>query len=623
MDPKEKKQARRLAKPHGEKATTALKVFEIDFASLPRHRVGEMSWRIGSAASKNQKKKKKKKHAAGGEAMELEGLDEDVAKKRRAAMETLKITADAFKGAYPELVRQRFSSKVMQTLLKYGSEDQKATVCSELKGHWKDVSMDKFGHMVLLKVLYWGSPQQRIDIHSELQGSYRKLCVHNVSAKLVDLIYASSMESDTGIGWSILHELISNEFRVLKPVGLSPLKDILEEKEPARAGAIKKDCLSIISKAFDKNCVTRPIIALIKQYWEAVGWKEKDDLLIVLRAQASKLRISSDGAEMLNQALAYGSAKNRKAIVKSFKEHVGEMALDPDSCVALLRAMVCVDDTKLLKEQLVVPLLSTSTAELAEICTDSIGHLAVVQLLVANSTSYVPKHMLDRLQPVQRPNPKKDNELAPTTKKPQEKRRAELAAAALPGLLDFVEKDVHGLATDEFGCRVLEQVVLTCSEVQSNPEDHLSKCLGEGERETTIARLQALVKSIAKLSVEVEEEDEDDDDDDDDEEAPSPLAEDRIGHRLLKRLVKAKVGGGDDAKGDLGMMILEAMEGGMAEKWTRGNRSAFVLSAILEFGSEAAKKRLLDLLKPLQSDLQNDKNASKGTKVLVKCASSR
>jgi len=70
------------------------------------------------------------------------------------------------------------------------------------------------------------------------------------------------------------------------------------------------------------------------------------------------------------------------------------------------------------------------------------------------------------------------------------------------------------------------------------------------------------------------------------------------------------------------MMLLDAMESGMADKWTRGNRSAFVLSAILEFGSKAARKRLLQLLKPLHSELNNDKKASKGTKVLVKCAAS-
>eukprot|EP00466_Bigelowiella_natans_P006617 jgi/Bigna1/147534/aug1.190_g22242 len=53
------------------------------------------------------------------------------------------------------------------------------------------------------------------------------------------------------------------------------------------------------------------------------------------------------------------------------------------------------------------------------------------------------------------------------------------------------------------------------------------------------------------------------------------------------------------------------------------SRDKAVLREVPSSVSEAAKKRLLALLKPLQSELQNDKNASKGTKVLVKCASSR
>lgn len=385
LDPKEQRLQRKLAKPHGAQAQEATKVFSVDFSKLPKARVGVISWKHDPIKARKKAERGKDKPPKESK----EGAQE--------AMQKLAQAAEAFKGCYPELARQRCASKVMQTLLKYGEVAQRETVCTELKGQWPSLCVDKYGHMVLLKVLYWGSPEQRLAIHGELTSNYRKLAVHSVAAKIVDFVYASAMLSDPDVGFSILHELISDQFRVLKPIGNKTLEEIVNEgggSTGTKGAATMGDCLRLISKALDKNCFTRPVAALARQFWDAASWKQRDSLTSLLRGSVDKLQISEEGAGLAMRMLGAGSAKNRKHIVKSIKPIAADLSMDPDAVGVVLQALACVDDTKLLNDCITSQLVGN----LADLMDDPAGHKALSQLLAVNSKSYLSEAQIKQLQ---------------------------------------------------------------------------------------------------------------------------------------------------------------------------------------------------------------------------------
>eukprot|EP00070_Physeter_catodon_P036487 XP_028343381.1 uncharacterized protein LOC114485780 [Physeter catodon] len=114
----------------------------------------------------------------------------------------------------------------------------------------------------------------------------------------------------------------------------------------------------------------------------------------------------------------FATAKQRKTLVKELKKHVVSMAKNAVDCVFVLRLLCTVDDTRLLREGVLQPLL----ANVREIIVDPYGQLVLLQLLEdsAELSRYLPPYYMRLLKLP-----------SPTSLKPMEVRLSELREPVL------------------------------------------------------------------------------------------------------------------------------------------------------------------------------------------------
>ena len=104
-----------------------------------------------------------------------------------------------------------------------------------------------------------------------------------------------------------------------------------------------------------------------------------------------------EGAEVSCRAIAAGTAKDRKKIVKAVKSHVHRLVTDEWGHTVLMTLLSMTDDTALLKK--------TLGPELVEIIPELISHKhgrrVLLQLLAPDTPRYVPAWMQEWIHPAE------------------------------------------------------------------------------------------------------------------------------------------------------------------------------------------------------------------------------
>lgn len=154
-------------------------------------------------------------------------------------------------------------------------------------------------------------------------------------------------------------------------------KDALEKSaQPAKT---LEDLKEILMKIVGKPVLGHSIIHhVFLEFFKNADENSRSEMIRALGGSVIEMLHTKDGSRVAMQCLWHGTAKDRKAIVKSFKTHVVKIAKEEHGHMVLLAAFDCVDDTKLVD--------STVTAELLreplELMTSASGQ-KVLSYLVA------------------------------------------------------------------------------------------------------------------------------------------------------------------------------------------------------------------------------------------------
>lgn len=190
------------------------------------------------------------------------------------------------------------------------------------------------------------------------------------------------------------------------------------------------------------------------------------------------LAFTSSGARLVRRALAFSSAKDRKALLKPYKDHVEMLAFDPHGHTILLAAMEVIDDT-VLTSKFIFPTLvaanKTSAEDRAQYISEMAHHLTarIVLLypLLPTSTSTTSTNTTRWLIQPDSPTALALSELHTlraslgTSKKDPATRHQELTRALLTqsdnALLTTIPLIASKLAETSFGCQMMQEILLS------------------------------------------------------------------------------------------------------------------------------------------------------------------
>ena len=371
-------------------------------------------------------------------------------------------------GRVKEFVLKHDSVRVIQTALKYANPDQKKMIAKELKGEYRGLSESKYAKFLIGKVLVHGDEEIRDMIVPELYGHVRRLIKHPEASWILDDIYRGAATPTQKA--LLLREWYGAEYAIFKlSDGQSTSADLkaLIAENPEKRTPILRSLHDLINQLVQKKTTGFTMLhdAMLqyylnvlpdseegKEFVELLKGDEEGDLL-------KNLAFTKSGSRLVCLALAHGNAKDRKQILKTYKNTIQTLAFDTYGHQVILAAYDVIDDTVLTSKTIfpeLFPKESKAEAQYELIMSYIMSlnaRIPLLYLFAGKLDAYLlteDKDILSEIYSIR----------TTTSKKEPETRRKELANALSPILLPLISAHAEKLVQTSFGCQFMGEVLL-------------------------------------------------------------------------------------------------------------------------------------------------------------------
>jgi pumilio family protein 6 len=371
-------------------------------------------------------------------------------------------------GRIKDFVLKHDSVRVVQTAIKYANPEQKRLIARELKGTYRQLSESRYAKFLIGKLLVQGDDEIRDIIVPEFYGHVRRLIKHPEASWILDDIFRGvATRTQKAV---ILREWYGAEFSLFGRDSTEKLPGDLADiltADPGKRAPIMRSLYELINYLIQKKMTgftllhdamlqyflnVKPSTEEITDYLELIKGDEEGDLL-------KNLAFTRSGSRVVCLALAYGTAKDRKQILKTYKDTLQLMAADPNGHIVILTAYEVIDDTILTSKSIFPELLSKDAGKQVENIVFSANNInsrtTLLYLFQGRSKVLFPASIAADIAILE----EIDTIRTTTSKKDPENRRNELAKALSPYLLKAIEAAAADLVATSFGCQFITEVL--------------------------------------------------------------------------------------------------------------------------------------------------------------------
>ncbi|KAI1137021.1 ARM repeat-containing protein [Hypoxylon sp. FL0543] len=363
--------------------------------------------------------------------------------------------------------------RVVQTAIKYATPERRKMIAKELKGAYPLLAESKYAKFLIGKLLVKGDEEVRDMIVPEFFGKVRKLINHPEASWILDDIYRGIATKEQKA--ILLREWYGPEFHIFRQAQqgetapTAELSKILEEN-PSKRGPTMKYLRDMTNQLIQKKMTgftmlhdamyqyyinVKPGSEEAKEYMETIKEDENGDLL-------KNMAFTKSGARLVCLLLAHGSAKDRKQILKTYKDTFQLMSTDPYGHLIILAAYDLIDDTVLTSKSIISELIGKTEQDEASNIVISANNLNArltirYPLEGASKALFDAGHaddlkLLEELWEIRKTTSKKDPET----------RRKELVAALSPQLLAAIAASPLDLISTSHGSQLVTEALLSC-----------------------------------------------------------------------------------------------------------------------------------------------------------------
>jgi len=329
---------------------------------------GKPDWNKIKQETKVKKQHKKKKKLGGEEKYdafkkatklweELRDEKTGVAQKKKLCSQV----AQLFYGNVTAWIRNAGGSRMLQHLVEHGDAEIRRRLFAEIDSKETVLAFTKDTHdqKVVMKFIRHGTKEQRAKILGYFSGKIVSLTKHNIATHVIELAYGEFSTAPQRA--AMLQEFFGAMFALFKEEDVRSLSDVLQkhpDQKKAVMAALQRGLQAMLHKGVLNNTL---ILSLMREYMLFSDEAERQTVVESIQDGLLAVVHTRDGARIAQLCLWNGSAKQRKAILKSFKEHLMEVATTEHANTVLMAALDCVDDTKFLAKAVIDPLLANTT----------------------------------------------------------------------------------------------------------------------------------------------------------------------------------------------------------------------------------------------------------------------
>ena len=371
-------------------------------------------------------------------------------------------------GRVKDFVFKHDSVRVIQTALKYANLDQKKMIARELKGEYRILAESRYAKFLIGKMLVRGDEETRDMVVPELYGHVRRMIKHAEASWILDDIYrgiATPSQKAT-----LLREWYGAEFAIFKSSEQGPMSADLKQllaQHPEKKTPIMRSLRDLINLLVQKKTTGFTMLHdAMLQYFLNVqpGSEEATDFIELLKGGEEgdllkNLAFTDSGARLVCLALAYGNAKDRKQILRTYKDTIHILAYDSHGHRVILAVYDVIDDTVLVSKSVFPELVGKDPSSeeqqqsLLASTTDLSARITLLYPFCGEAKAILPNEDLKLLNEIHRAR-------TTTSKKDPEVRRKELIASLSPPLLQLIASYATELVATSFGCQFISEVLL-------------------------------------------------------------------------------------------------------------------------------------------------------------------
>lgn len=375
-------------------------------------------------------------------------------------------------GRVREFVLKHDASRVIQTALKYGSAAQRRMVAEELRGEFHALAEGRYAKFLVGKLLSYGDEAIRDLVVPDFYGRVRRMIRHPEASWILDDVYRGA--ATRGQKAVLLREWFGAEYAIFqKRAGdagetTAELEEIFA-RNPEKRSSVMRYLWEMINQLVQKKTTAFTMLhdAMLQYHLNVTpGSEEANEFLELLKGDEEgdlmkNLAFTKPGARVASLAFAHGTAKDRKLLLRVYKDTVKVMAYDINAHQVLLCACEVIDDTVLLSKSIFGELLPKDVGEASEeqlqdllgMVTD-LNSRPVVLLPFSSKPKAIlsdsARAVLDEVYRIRTATSRKDPEV----------RKKELAKAASPALVSLIAQRAGDLATSGFGCHFMTEVLV-------------------------------------------------------------------------------------------------------------------------------------------------------------------
>lgn len=378
-------------------------------------------------------------------------------------------------GRIKEFVFKHDSVRVVQCALKYATPEQRTQIAEELKGSYRELAESKYAKFLVAKLISEDKSQTVRDVVvPEFYGHVKRLIRHPEASWIMDDIYRTLATPEQKA--RLLREWYGGEFAVSglhdekEGVGATADLAVILKESPGKRGPVMSYLKEMTNQLVQKKTTGFTMLhdALLQYFLNCtVGSPEHTEFLEMLRDDEEgdlfkNLAFTKSGSRVVRLALAYGTPKDRRNILKHYKTHIKLMAGDVHAHMVLLAAFEVIDDTVMTAKAITPELVGkdldaeTRNQELLGLVAHINGRIPLLHVMAKEDEK--PKWLLDTPHHDMLSEVREIRKL--TSKKDPETRRVELNKAIAQPLHDFIAAQAETLVQTSYGCQFIGEVLI-------------------------------------------------------------------------------------------------------------------------------------------------------------------
>ncbi|KAF3929199.1 hypothetical protein AA313_de0203198 [Arthrobotrys entomopaga] len=390
--------------------------------------------------------------------------------------ERKKLTDELFTivtGRVKELVFKHDASRVIQTAVKYGSAERRQEIARELKGDYVQLAESAYGKYLVVKLMHYGNSSTREMIISEFYGHVRRMAKHREACYVIDDAYREYSNPQQKA--AIIREFYGVEYALFKDGSKdSSLRTLLDEN-PEKRPLIMKSLWELINQMVEKNMTFLTILhkAMLEYILNVKAeTSEAAELIEQVKENLGTIAFSKDGAQVIMRCFAWGTAKDRKVMLKNLKPSIQDLYADEHGCMVLVAIFDVVDDTVLVSKT-VFPEIQGKLDD-GSAGTHAVARIPLLYPLAGRETRLMHPQKIEMLEGIDKIREK-------TSKKDPKVRQQELRKALSPALLKTVVDHAAELAAVPVGGQFISEVLISADGDKSTAAEAVAALAEDSE----------------------------------------------------------------------------------------------------------------------------------------------